>query len=83
MWGNTLNNKNINELSISKEELLNKKFYTNKDFLLREIADEHILIPLISNNMFDNTIKPLMKQQPIFGIYFLMVATLKMLLKSH
>ena len=46
----------IKELTISKEELLEKKFCTNKDFILRDIADEHVLIPLMENEIFDNTL---------------------------
>lgn len=47
---------NMTSSNISKEEFLNKRFKTNSDFLLRDIADEHILISMANDNALSNAL---------------------------
>lgn len=58
--GDTLENYKVKDATstshITREEFLNKRFKTNPDFLLRNIADEYILISTANNNAFNNAL---------------------------
>ena len=50
----TLNIENY--LKMSKNQFYSIKFHTNPNFILRDVADEHVLIAIGKSDLFDNAI---------------------------